>query len=356
MKILLVLEYFYPHIGGVEELFKQLADQLINRGHTVRVITCKYSNTLQSKETINGVEIIRVPLVNRFLFSFFGFPLVVKYAKGFDIIHTTSYNAALPAFIAAKLTRKKCIITFHEVWGKLWFELPYLGFMERKLYWLYEQLILFLPFDFWIAVSNYTHRRLNKGLKSRRIYNGIEYKEAPPLKVKEYSFVFFGRLGVSKGLNLLIESAKRLKDKANFNLLIIIPRTTGLLSTKLIAEIRSAKLSNHVTILHDLTRKELELKLAVCNCVVIPSYSEGFCFSAVEAVSYGLPVISSGRGALKEVISGKHLEMKEFTVEALENVMIRALKNEWVETPLIRFELSETVDQYIKLYQELILK
>ena len=39
MKILFVLENFYPNIGGVETLFKSLTEQLVREGHEVMVIT-----------------------------------------------------------------------------------------------------------------------------------------------------------------------------------------------------------------------------------------------------------------------------------------------------------------------------
>ena len=42
-------------------------------------------------------------------------PLGIKLAKDNDIIHTTTYNAAFPAFLIGKISRKKIIITVHEI-------------------------------------------------------------------------------------------------------------------------------------------------------------------------------------------------------------------------------------------------
>ena len=39
MKILFVTDYYYPHIGGVEKLFKSLAESLVEKGNKVSVIT-----------------------------------------------------------------------------------------------------------------------------------------------------------------------------------------------------------------------------------------------------------------------------------------------------------------------------
>jgi len=46
MKILIVQEYYYPYVGGIENLFKILAEKLTERGHQVYVITSKFEKIL----------------------------------------------------------------------------------------------------------------------------------------------------------------------------------------------------------------------------------------------------------------------------------------------------------------------
>jgi len=128
MKILFVLENHYPKIGGVETLFKDLTDVLAEEGHTITVLTNRSpSENLKAKESYHpNLTIIRKTLYNRYLFTFFAWIPAFFLARKHDFIHTTSYNAALPAYIAGFLSRKKTIITFHEVWAKMWFD------QERK--------------------------------------------------------------------------------------------------------------------------------------------------------------------------------------------------------------------------------
>ena len=147
MKVLFVLEYFYPYIGGSEKLFYQLTKSLVRLGHDVTVITTRFDKTLAKREDINGVRVVRLNLKNRFMFTFFSLPAIISEAKKADVIHTTTYNAALPAYIVARLTGKKVVVTFHEVWGNLWFRLPYLNELQRRIYFGYEQLMLRLNFD-----------------------------------------------------------------------------------------------------------------------------------------------------------------------------------------------------------------
>ena len=60
-----------------------------------------------------------------------------------------------------------------------------------------------------------------------------------------------------------------------------------------------------------LNRDDLSKTISKTNCILIPSYSEGFCFSAAESIGLKIPIISSNKGALKEVVSGKHIIMNK---------------------------------------------
>jgi len=100
MKILFVLEHFYPYIGGAEKLFYTLSTNLASQGYEVVVVTTRYDKKLKSNEEHEGVKIIRVNCFNRFGFTVFSLPKVIEHAKDCNLIHTTTYNAALPAMIS----------------------------------------------------------------------------------------------------------------------------------------------------------------------------------------------------------------------------------------------------------------
>jgi glycosyltransferase involved in cell wall biosynthesis len=108
MRILFVLDYFHPHIGGVENLFKSLAQALVQRGHLVSVITLWLPGT-QQFEVIEGVEILRVrtPFSSRFLFAIWALRSALNKAREADYIHTTLYSAAFPAFVGAHLQQEE---------------------------------------------------------------------------------------------------------------------------------------------------------------------------------------------------------------------------------------------------------
>jgi len=360
MKLLFVLEYYYPNIGGVEKLFKSLAEELVAHRHDVTIVTTRFDKNLAARETINGVNIVRLNLRNRFFFTFFSLPVVMKYARLADIIHTTSYNAALQAFVASKLLRKKVIITFNEVWNKFWFTLPFLSTIERFAFYRFEQLLLKLSFDKFIAVSDYTFNCLIHGSvkpsKVKRIYNGIVYqaiaKEAHAAP-KDFVYTYFGRLGVSKGLDVLLEAARDFqKQYPAARLKMIIPLIPASFYKKIVQLIENYQLNDSILLLHNLSPAQLEAELLTSSCVVIPSYTEGFCFAAVETIALGVPIIYSSAGALAETVSGVAIKLPELNSKELTIALTKAINNEWSKTPVKRFELKDTVGEYLKMYEE----
>ena len=234
-KILFVLENYYPKIGGVETLFKNLCEGLAQKGYGVTVLTSGAPGCTEN-EILNGVKIQRLKTSSRYAFTFLAFFEALKHAQNYDLIHTTSYNAALPAFLGAKFSRKKVLITFHEMWGTLWFSLPFLNKLSKLAHYLFEKLIAALPFDKFIAVSKFTYRRLiEEGVEQKRIefiYNGIDYGKIDDFKLthkitpyENFTYTYFGRSGVSKGLDLLFEAAAQIRTQIpNSQFLLVTPK------------------------------------------------------------------------------------------------------------------------------------
>ncbi len=362
MKILFVLEFYYPNVGGVEKLFKSLAEALAKNGDEVLVITNRYDHRLKRKEVINGVNIKRLHLFNRFFFTFFSLPQILRHGRAYDIIHTTSYNAALPAWIAAKLLQKKVIITFHEVWGKLWFKLPFINIIQKTFFYLFEQLILKLPFNKYVAVSDSTKDNLiaHAVQESRiiRIYNGIEYpsenKKMTGKTNDKFTFTYLGRLGISKGLEFLIPAAKAFMSRhPNSIFKFISPKTPTNLYRKIKKLIQKHNLQNDVFFHHNLSQPELKNELLSSDCIVIPSHSEGFCFVAAEAASLKIPIITSGREALKEVVSGEFIVMDDLSKKSLFDALVKANSSNFEFSPLKLFPLDHCIQEYQKLYEKI---
>jgi len=358
MKILFVLEHFYPYIGGAEKLFYELTTKLASQDYEIIVVTTQFDKKLPLEELHKGVKIVRVKCNNRYAFTFFSIPKIIQNAKGCDLIHTTTYNAAMPAIVAGKFMRKPVFVTFHEVWGKLWKQLPFTSFIEKNAFYLFEKLLLNLPFHKFIAVSEFTKSKLMEyGVSENkivRIYNGIDYdifKNYQPKSPEVFTYTYFGRLGISKGLDLLIPAAAEFsKTYPNSKLKLIIPKQPKGIYDQVKKLISSYDLDSHIELHHNLSRERLYEELLKSSCIVIPSYSEGFCFAAAETVALNVPIISSHQGALKEVVSGRFIEMKEQSQKALYNALEKAILQNWTETPIKYYHLSDSIKMYSEMY------
>lgn len=368
LKILFVLDNYFPYLGGAETLFRKLAEELAIKGNQVTVICPRTIRDCPGREVLNGVQIHRLNLKNRYLFTFLALPAILRAARRADVIHTTTYNAAPTARLAAILTRKKAIITVHEILGKIWWKK--LNPISAFLHWSFEKMILKLNFDHFVAVSHFTENCLKKNkvpaAKLSVVYHGIDYelfdldkadgsgvREKLKLK-KEFVYLYFGRPGISKGLEYLIRAVPRIKAKiAEAKLVMVLakePQNRYKFITGLIEELA---ISQDLILLDPVPAKQLVNYIAAADCVVVPSLSEGFGFCAAESCALNKPVVISETGALPEVVSGRVIRIKPADIHSLEKGVISAYQKKWQNIPAKKFSWDVAIAKYLEIYSEL---
>jgi len=362
VKILFVVEHYHPFIGGAETLFKTLAEGLVKKGHDVTVITSSLPNTKKTEE-LNGVLIYRVAVPQfgrRYWFTFLSDLDVLWFAKRADIIQTTTYNGAWPAWFASKVLNKPCVITVHEVLGETWdlIQSPIVAVSHKFA----ERAILKLGFDKYVAVSNSTKRDIQRcGVdyqKVQTIYNGVDYQHFKPCepskKRDKFTYAYFGRYGITKGVNYLVKAAGLVNEQIPNSECHIY--TKGFLFSNDFKRLfNGGYLSNSsVKICQPVDYSELPSTMASMDCIVIPSLSEGFGYTAAEACAVGAPVVATCVGSLPEVVSGKHVFCVPRDPRSLAEAIVKVYKGEYSSSPLKRFEWNDCVNQYEQLYQDLI--
>jgi glycosyltransferase involved in cell wall biosynthesis len=62
MRLLITLTYYAPHVSGLTVHARRLAEGLAARGHEVTVLTSRHDRRLPRRETIAGVDVVRVPV------------------------------------------------------------------------------------------------------------------------------------------------------------------------------------------------------------------------------------------------------------------------------------------------------
>ena len=229
LRILFVCDYYPPHVGGAELVYKRYCEGLVERGHSVKVITIKHSMDLPNEEVLNGVEIQRVitPSNSRYLFIFYSGREILSSARDVDIVHCAFFMAPFPSFPVAKLWRKPLVVTVHEVWGKMWFKFER-NFLRAFINYSGEKLLMHVPYDAITCCSLYTLNSLRLfGVRNDLITyipNGAELDLFSPrsadhnLKRKlglddSKIYMYYGRPGISKGVYILIKAAALVKKR-----------------------------------------------------------------------------------------------------------------------------------------------
>ncbi len=117
MKILTVLTYYRPHTSGLTIYAERLARAFAKRGHQVTVMTSQYEPSLPREETMDGVKIVRVPVLARVskgvLAPTFGL-VATQLVASHDVVqlHLPQFDA--PGVAArARLLGKPAVLTYH---------------------------------------------------------------------------------------------------------------------------------------------------------------------------------------------------------------------------------------------------
>ncbi len=117
MRILIALTYYRPHTSGLTIYAERIARALANRGHQVTVLTSHFRNDLPYEETVDGVRIVRVPVLMRIskgvIMPTFGLVASKLVAENDWIqLHLPQFDAAGIA-LRGRLARKPTIVTYH---------------------------------------------------------------------------------------------------------------------------------------------------------------------------------------------------------------------------------------------------
>lgn len=65
MRVLIALTYYRPHYSGLTIYTERLARALAVRGHQVTVLTSQFNKQLPGEEMVNGVRVVRLPVLMR---------------------------------------------------------------------------------------------------------------------------------------------------------------------------------------------------------------------------------------------------------------------------------------------------
>ena len=386
MKIGYFLDIFYPEINGVITSTVNLAKNLIKKGHEVVFFAPKKEDF--KEEVIHGdIRVFYVPSIKAPFYPDMRFNLprskrfsdYVKKEK-FNIFHVT--GPWLMGWLAIHYANKYSIPLVHT-YHTMISDPKYIGYVvknekliplsQKLLWWYIEQFIR--RSDFITAPSEYAKEELLKhlpDLEVEYISNGLEIEafenyDAFEKVVKKYPFfthrmfIYVGRLGMEKSIDIIIEAMGIITDRHNDVKLVIVG--DGPDRERLRKLVQKLKLQNSIYFLGKIPHEELIRSGLVHNayCFVTASTSETQGLNVVEAQVCGTPSIVPDVKSFRNIINCEesffsphnHIELAN-TMERLlaDNELYKKLKREAKKNAKL-FDGKKIADRFEKIYLDL---
>jgi glycosyltransferase involved in cell wall biosynthesis len=192
-----------------------------------------------------------------------------------------------------------------------------------------------------IAVSESVRQRLiehdsSLGPRIRMVHHGVERaqpasedevrrfrEQALGFGADEKFFLNVGAIQVRKNI---INIASALKELPGYRL--VVAGGDGFGAQKIHEFIRKEALGDRIRILGHRQPAELRLLYSTASALVFPSFEEAFGLPILEAMSYGLPVITSNVSGMKEIGGEAALLVDPHRVEEIKNAMQRVMEDE----------------------------
>jgi glycosyltransferase involved in cell wall biosynthesis len=284
MKITIVSIYFYPKIGGVENIMFGLANQWHEMGHSVTVFTATPGDDQFNFKVIRSLSLKQL----------------FKEVRNSDIFFEA--NISLKTFWVGMINKKKWFVLHHLTYTHIQ------RWQEVLKNWL-------TYFSNNISASQYISRTLKgKGIVIPNFYFN-DFVRNHSIK-KDKDIVCVGRLVSDKGADDLIRALINLKERSSYPSCTIIGEGPEL--EKLLSMIQDGGLEKQVRLIGSLRGQLLVAEINAHKMMVVPSkWPEPFGVVVLEGFACGCRVVHSSDGGLTEAAHGLGVQYPNNDVVAL---------------------------------------
>jgi len=283
--------YISPDVkakGGISTVLKSYLNSNLNGKYHLKCISSHVDGSIARKfvQVIYGLI--------KLLFYLELSHVDIVHIHGSDVI---SSKRKYFYFKLAYLFNSKLIYHFH---GASFSE----QFSKTSIFWRKKIMEMFQEVDLVICLSNNWRDEIKKIAPHANIVVVPNSVKLPLLSNRVYnseniSILFLGLIGERKGLFDLIKVFMRLLTDGN-NIVLNIGGNGD--TTKLLTAIFDLGINKHANYLGWVSEEERDRLFRETDIFVLPSYAEGMPMSILEAMSYGVPVISTIVGGIPELI------------------------------------------------------
>jgi len=343
MKLLLISNEYPPIGGGGSIVVKYLARDLVCLGHEVVVLTSSFSG-LANKETIDGYKVIRVPSIR----------LRRDYCSMWELL-TFSLSALIYSIYYYFIFKPDITQAFFAVPAggisfvlNILFKLPYVIFLGgsdvpnanpyryKNMYPILSPIIklIWSRADSVVAASNGLKKIAENADPKRKfvmIPNGVDtkYFKSGKKSKKIINILGIGRLMPRKGYQFVVEALEEVEGKVKSKFIFtIVGGGDYMKELKLLA--KKNKVDNLVKFKGQIDYSEIRKLLSTSDIFVHPSLAEGMPLSLLEAISSGLPSITTkiagNEDLVKNGVNGYLLKVGD--VQGISNSLVKLIDDQ----------------------------
>jgi glycosyltransferase involved in cell wall biosynthesis len=312
LRVLLAPSAYYPHVGGIEELTRQLALHLHARGHETAVLTNRWPEGVVESEVLGGISVtrLRFPLPAANAAAAIRFLIGAPAAAGAVLRNVRSWRADVVHVIGggpqsvylgaiAGLLRAPLVFTTQ---GELTFD-AHLAF-KRSVTLRAGLQHTVRRAQIVTACSAFALRNLgvvvNPDCPSLVIPNGVDPEEFAGNDALETGFEPYvlaaGRLVPQKGFDVLIDAFAS-AELADLNLAVA---GDGFEREALVRRAHDLGVLDRVRFLGTVDRSRLPALMRGACAFALPSRGEPFGIALLEAMAAGVPAVATDAGGVPE--------------------------------------------------------
>jgi len=380
---ILVINYEYPPIGGGGGFVtRDILEYMAGAGHDVTIVTSCISG-LKEREEVNGVHVIRVPVLGRknvetasmmSMLSFFPSSVLTavlnERSRKFDIINT---HFAIPTgpsgYVLSKVFKIPNILSIHG--GDIYD--PSKSLSPHRTPVLYDVVrVMLKTADQVVSQSTDTRHRALTCYKCNRDINIIplgikrpdfQKKERAHLGLKPDELVVstIGRLVKRKNLDDALEIVSKLDPTLKVKFLIM---GDGPEKAHLENAIKQSGIANRVLMLGNVSDDVKFQVLDLSDCYLSTAMHEGFGLVFLEAMACGLPIICYDKGGQVDFLKngktgfvvklGDKAQYRKKLVEILADVNLRQTMGISNQERVKAYFIESCAEQYLSLFRRMI--
>ena len=371
MKILIITANYYPHVGGVEVVVKEVTERLAQQGHACTLLTLNPCAVQEEEEELNGVHIKRFSSrISKRLFELSPemFLYCVRNRRAFstcDVVHIHNYHSLLSlqmAFLLKDVVRtngKVIFSPYYHATGHTKMASVLLKILRPFGRWILKNV------DAFICISDYEASliQLDFSIPRKKVWTipigvgKINKKRTGKERGGPISLLYVGRVEKYKGIQFILGAMAELKEAHEISSSLTIVGE-GNYANELRNSSKRLGLEGAVRWVTRLPPETLDREYANADVLLLLSQTEAYGLVVAEALARGTPCIVSNTSALTEFL----LEPGCFGIdyppneEALANLILNVYNNDVTVGQLSRKVRvwDDVADDYLRAYRSII--